>query len=269
MRIGVVCDIHHGQNSGETAGELALPLLSGILESIQQAGVDLIVDLGDRINDQNASEDKRLTADVGAAFSRVSVPRFHILGNHDTVNLDRHEVTDALRHSTDSQVLQKGDWDLVMWSPVIRKNCEGCPFASEVDLHWLAESVSDHRRTIIFTHFPLDRQDPTRNWYFHNYPQRATFTNLDAVTSVLESKTGLAATVSGHSHWNSLCTRDDVHFLGLPAVSSTFTTGEADAAWTLLELDSELLVSVFGRRPRKYHLPLRKRGDRWIDPRPI
>jgi hypothetical protein len=231
--------------------------------------VDLIVDLGDRINDRSASEDKLLIAEVASVFSAISVPRFHILGNHDTVNLDRHEVNIALGHDTDSIVVQQGDWDLVMWSPIIRKNRDGLPFANDLDLQWLQQNVSEHRRTIVFTHFPLDRQNPVRNWYFHNYPHLATFVNLDAVSSILDGKTGLVATVSGHAHWNSLCTRDDVHFLGLPAVSSRFTTGEADAAWTLLELDTELHVSVFGRRPRKYQLPLRETGTRWMSPRSV
>lgn len=269
MKIGVLGDIHHGRNSGETAGEIALPLLSKILAEIQNAGVDLIVDLGDRINDQSPSDDKRLTAEVGASFAHLTAPRFHILGNHDTVNLDRSEIDAALGLNSDSVVVRKDDWDLVMWSPVIRKNDRGKPFAGDPDLAWLEDNVSSESRTIVFTHFPLDRQDSEDNWYFHNYPHLATFANLDSVASILQRKAGLVAVVSGHSHWNSLCTRHDVHFIGLPAVSSTFATGEADAAWTLIELNTELSISVHGRKPRDYRLPIRVKGTRWATPRPV
>jgi 3',5'-cyclic-AMP phosphodiesterase len=267
-RIAIVSDIHHGRDVGEIAGQQALSILGDTLAEIANKHVDLLIDLGDRINDECPATDRRLTAEVGAIFSTLEIPSAHIVGNHDMVHLDHDQVGSALGRPVCSTTLEQTEWSLVVWSPKPCYDGDGCPSVTGADLRWLDANVGTRHPSIVFTHFPLDRQDHRRNYYFHNNRHLQSFSNLDEIDEILQSKDRLCAVISGHAHWNSLATRDDVHYLGVPGMTSTFTTGSKPCrGWMLLQIEADLRADIYGLRPRSYRLPLRQAGARWGKPR--
>ena len=89
LSLGLVADIHHGAHVGTKVGPAALPLLGAFNDWAGNLPLDLVVELGDRINNLDQDADQQLTLDVAAAFRKLTVPRAHLLGNHDNHDLSR------------------------------------------------------------------------------------------------------------------------------------------------------------------------------------
>ncbi len=85
LKIAIVTDIHHGQDAEAKKGSQALPLLKKFARFVAKEKPDLVIDLGDRISDEDPATDLRLEEDVSAAFEPIRrvAPVFHICGNHD------------------------------------------------------------------------------------------------------------------------------------------------------------------------------------------
>ncbi|MFM9974820.1 MAG: metallophosphoesterase, partial [Beijerinckiaceae bacterium] len=85
LKIAIVTDIHHGQDSEGKKGASALPLMADFAAFVAQAKPDLVLDLGDRISDEDPQTDVVLEQDINAAFApiRALAPVYHLCGNHD------------------------------------------------------------------------------------------------------------------------------------------------------------------------------------------
>ena len=66
IRIAVVTDIHHGQDTLTKKGSAALPLLGRFIADAGKGGFDAVLDLGDRISDESPERDRALQAEVAA-----------------------------------------------------------------------------------------------------------------------------------------------------------------------------------------------------------
>lgn len=87
LRIGLVTDIHCGPDMDTRLGSHALPLLQRFREQMtQRFRPDLIVDLGDRINDVDPQGDRERIRQVRKQLEAVGVPVLSLYGNHDLIN---------------------------------------------------------------------------------------------------------------------------------------------------------------------------------------
>ncbi|CAN5818998.1 hypothetical protein BH23DEI1_BH23DEI1_20830 [soil metagenome] len=77
VRIGVIAAVHHGPDAYGKAGSRALELLETALVDVQACDPDVVVDLGDRISDQDPAADIRRTREVATLWRRLGVPRHH------------------------------------------------------------------------------------------------------------------------------------------------------------------------------------------------
>ena len=91
LKIALIADIHHGMDVGTKVGSAALTLLQPFVDWVNAIGPDIVVELGDRINDHDKDTDLKWTRDVAHAFTAIERPCVHILGNHDAAELSRTE----------------------------------------------------------------------------------------------------------------------------------------------------------------------------------
>lgn len=119
LRLALVTDIHHGANYGSKLGESALPLLGAFARWCRAETPDMVVDLGDRINNHSPGEDARLTAEIAAAFHGVGQPVTHLLGNHDCHGLTVEQSESALGRPLRSHSIDRGGFHLVFWLSLI------------------------------------------------------------------------------------------------------------------------------------------------------
>src|SRR5438046_10726885 len=87
LRIGLITDIHHGPDVDVRLGSAAPELLEKFTRRMRNDfHPDLIVDLGDRINDTDLDADKRRLGDVRRMLEAAGVPIPYDWGKHDPPN---------------------------------------------------------------------------------------------------------------------------------------------------------------------------------------
>lgn len=268
FRIAVVGDIHHGPATRTKRGDAALSLLGAVIERIGREKPDLVLDLGDRISDVDPQTDRRLMREVGQAFAGLSVPRVHLLGNHDMHFIDRAANEEAMGTSVAHRTIDAGHWRIVVFQPAVEiRRPGGFAPISAADLEWLAGSLAaDERPALVVSHVPVSGHAMTGNYYFESNPQYATYPNCGAVRAILNATTAPTAWLSGHVHWNTLAQVDGVPHMTMQSLTESFTTGgEASEAHGSLTLaPAGLALDVHGRDPFAVRLPVPRKGpQRW------
>eukprot|EP01064_Diplonema_japonicum_P036658 TRINITY_DN8320_c0_g1_i1.p1 TRINITY_DN8320_c0_g1~~TRINITY_DN8320_c0_g1_i1.p1 ORF type:complete len:356 (+),score=88.01 TRINITY_DN8320_c0_g1_i1:42-1070(+) len=94
-------DVDDAWNFSKTASRSyrgALQALGRAVDSWHSSGVDFVVNLGDIIDQVNETngDSRRILALVLQHFSRLDVPVWHLVGNHELYNFTRDELLDLI-----------------------------------------------------------------------------------------------------------------------------------------------------------------------------
>ncbi|MCC7017313.1 MAG: metallophosphoesterase [Rhodospirillales bacterium] len=265
LRIALIADIHHGIDMGTKLGSAALPLMRPFVDWVNANRPDLVVELGDRINDRDKESDIGWTRDVAHAFTKLGRPYVHILGNHDFNQLTRDESEDAMQTTFDSHSRDVRGHHLVFWNSSVAYRDGGFRFAPE-DLAWLAADLAaTELPTIVFSHLPLDNGSMIGNFYFEKLlPNGGHYADGAAARDIIERSGKVVACFAGHTHWNTRTTIDGVHYITIHSLTESFTTHpHPTGAFGFLSIENTLEVEVFGRDPALYRLPVKPPGFHW------
>ncbi|MGF1657939.1 MAG: metallophosphoesterase family protein [Rubrimonas sp.] len=274
VRIAIVADIHHGRPSATKRGDRALALMESFAAFADDARPDLVLDLGDRISDEDAETDARLAAEAADAFRAVTAPRAHLDGNHDRDHLSAAQNDALLGREGGSETLDIGGWRIALWraDPKIhRGNGAGRRgFAlPEPDLLWLSRvAQAADRPLLVVSHVPVSGHAQTGNYYFERNPSASTYPEAARARAALAQARVPVLCLAGHVHWNTVTTVDGIAHLTQQSLTESFTTeGEAAGAMGLLELgDGVARWRVEGLDP--FEATLRPTARRWTPPLP-
>jgi 3',5'-cyclic-AMP phosphodiesterase len=259
LRIAILTDIHAAKQHGTKHGNQAVALLEQTLQSMMQHEPDLLLDLGDRINDINPETDMAALQSLATIFAQTQLPKVHLLGNHDVVNLSPQQNAEVLGSNTHSHVLAVGEWNLVMWfcNPVLTD--QGWSFF-QTDLEWLQVALTTKRPSAIFTHAPFAGASMLGNYYFEPLPHLGGYAPSQELRQILENST-VELCVAGHCHWNTLTYLDGIAHVTIQSLTEGFTTqNQAAQSWAMLELGDTIKLEVFGLDKRSHLLPRRTSG---------
>jgi len=269
LRLALVTDVHHGENYGTKLGASALGLLGRFGEWCRAEAPDVVVDLGDRINNVAPDEDARLTAEVGAAFRSFDRPVTHLLGNHDCHALSVERSEAALGATLRSHSVDRNGFHLVFWNAHVEKAPPRGYVANDADLDWLARDLAaTELPAVVFSHIPLDGGSMAGNLYFESGPSAGLggYENAAAARRVLEASGKVVLCLAGHTHWNAFATIDGIHYVTVPSLTEGFMSWpQPAAAWAACELGEQLRIRVEGEAPVEYRLPLRRPGRHWVN----
>ena len=228
LRIGLVTDIHHGPDVDVRVGSAAPALLTTFTRRMREDfHPDLIVDMGDRINDIDPDADKARLAEVRQMLEAASVPILYAWGNHDLINVPVAEGRGILGKRGDFETRDVGGYHLVVLNsqdPTIEQ-IGGTLSDSQLD--WLEQDLKDGASpTLVFCHHPLDEQDPSRHWYFTHHHNHALCRNRARARAVLAASGRVKAVFNGHMHLNTVEVIDGIPYVTLMSlVDSGITTG--------------------------------------------
>jgi predicted phosphodiesterase len=228
LRIGLVTDIHHGPDVDERVGSAALTLLRQVTQRMRdEFHPDLIVDLGDRINDTDAAADRRRLADVREVIDGATVPAVYAFGNHDLINVAADEARAILGKTADYESIDAGGYHLVVLNtqdPTI--DLIGGTL-SDAQLDWLERDLAATTRPVlVFTHHPLDEQDPARHWYFRDHPHHAHANNRERARKIFTASGRVKAVFNGHMHLNTVEVIDGIPYLTVMSLVDRAATAE-------------------------------------------
>ncbi len=271
LRLAIITDIHHGRPSTAKRGDRALPLMTEFAAFVRDAGVTRVLDLGDRISDEDRDTDLRLQAEVAEAFRAVPAPVWHLNGNHDRDHLSVADNEAILGQSLDHEVHDIDGWRIVLWraDSRIRRGAEGTGFfLTEADLVWLARTMqAADRPCLVVSHVPVSGHAQTGNYYFQNNPASSTYPMADRARAALALARVPVVCLSGHVHWNTVTCVDGITHLTQQSLTESFTTGgEAAGTMGVIELGETVRWEVAGDDP--FAFAFRPAARRWTPPLP-
>jgi 3',5'-cyclic-AMP phosphodiesterase len=257
LKLGVVGDIHCGPDTNEMLGSHAPAMLEIFGAAMRRFQPHAIIDLGDRINDIAAGQDRERSSWVRRQLLDVGVPVLHIHGNHDVVNLSKAELNDTLEKRGPYESIDLGGVRIVLLDsqdpPFDRTGGEIGPAQEE----WLrANMTKPARPVLVFCHHALDEQSVDGHWYFAAHPTHAFVQNRAAVRKILEQSGRVRAVFSGHLHWTRMTALNGIPYVTVGSlVSAGFTNGRPSGTFALVTVQETAIdVRVAGLLPDAFRL---------------
>lgn len=270
MKLAIISDIHHAPPGLD--GFDVRAIVDAFVSKAIEDRAEVLIDLGDRIDDIDRETDLRLAIDLADIFKRFSGPRVHLRGNHDVVNLTDADHERLFGRRPGHGVMDLDTCRLLWWEPSVRFNRKAGFPPTAGELGWLTATLgADSRPAIVATHIPLSGASMTGNYYFENNAAFATYPDAATARSAVAATGKAALWLSGHVHWNSFAIINNIPHVTIQSASERFTTmpDPAGASAQLEIADHWAKLEVFGRDPLRVEFPFGRSGDRpWPEPRP-
>jgi len=248
LTLGLLTDTHYGPAPyGDRDCPGALDRLRVALEAFASAGISLVVNLGDAIdNAPTVGEELTLCAEVREACAAFPGQVRHVIGNHDVQMLSKEEFLAAMGcppepyYSFDAGGVHCAvlDGNCHQDGADFRRGdfCWDVAWISEEQLRWLADDLARAagRPTLVFCHECLDdaADDPH------------VVRNAAAVRRLLQDA-GVRAVFQGHYHPGRRRTVDGIPYVTLLAIAITGTMDECATVATLYA-DGSLRMAAIG-----------------------
>ncbi len=256
LKIGLVTDIHNGPDMDTRIGSQAIPMLTRFVAAMRRFQPDIIIDLGDRINDVSVAEDRARIQAVRDHLTSVGVPVLFLYGNHDLINVKPEEQRRILAKKGDYESLDCKGFHLILLNsqdPTI----EGVGGTiSETQIGWLQEDLrTSVGPTLVFCHHPLNEQDSRGHWYFGDHQRYALAVNRERARALLERSARVRAIFHGHMHWNHVSVSNGMAYITVESLICNGLTGGPPAgcfAEVVAELQGAVRVDVKGALPMTF-----------------
>jgi 3',5'-cyclic-AMP phosphodiesterase len=251
LTIGIITDIHAGFDNQYIKGSIALKLFDKALDALLQEEPAMLVELGDRTNDDSLEIRRSNVHYLGTRFSSLALPRHHLLGNHDYLPLNEQENLLNTQFANHSIVVE--GWHLIFLY-TFNGTVEGG--LTQEDLAWLEQTLaSNGLPAVVFTHQPLDGIPTQGNILFDAIPHYLNPTGHERARAIMEASRKVVLAVNGHTHWNHLERVNGISYLSLTAVTPLMQSKEATTAYSVLTLDNNAItVKVYGREPAEFRV---------------
>jgi predicted phosphodiesterase len=264
LKLGITTDIHHSRSNTGTRMSLdAMRLLRGAIARFNDAQVDLVVDLGDMIQQIDSTQDLQLAHELYVAFERLGVDHEHVPGNHDvvTINIAAWESVFGPRSFT-SRSFDLSGYHLVFFCAI---RYTGPYTFTPQELAWLqADLASTALPTIIFTHVPLNAGSLSGNGYFPT-GGNGEWTNAAEALQIVKNSTAVLV-LQGHTHWNAHHVENDVHFVTIPSMTECRRTpSTAPGTYAIVEInEDDITIDIRGLDRMQYKLRRREGASVWL-----
>lgn len=263
LKIGFLTDLHFGP---EAFFEGKLRKLTAHAGALTRAAIreldevhhpDLVVNLGDDIEDEGRDADLARYEECQAILRTTEAELVNVAGNHDVVHLTRDDLLRVWQkeHQQLYYAFDRGGFHFVVLHTIERKDVDvRIPHAQ---LEWLAADLSRTTLpTIVFMHHSASEQDLSDSFWFHRAPHLALVKERAELRQILEESGKVRIVFNGHVHRNhvdvirgipyvtiqSLIENLDEDAPGRPARTFAVATIAGDRA----------TVRVYGNDPARY-----------------
>jgi len=270
ITIGLVTDIHSGPNGWfegklRKLSERAPELGAAFVARMREIQPDLVVNLGDVIEDESEEQDLlryRATAELlsGAPGRLVSVA-----GNHDRVNLDAATLRRCWGLAPDGPLYRSfdvGEAHFVILYTHERKDCD--VQIDQAQLQWLAQDLAQAALpTVVLMHHSAAEMDLRGNRWFEGAPDICLLApeQRRELRALLQQQGRVVAVFNGHLHWNHLFVDQGLPYVTVQSLTENVAEdapGVPAAAFAVARLGPGWLqVDVAGAQPARYELSWR------------
>lgn len=273
--VGLVTDLHFGPEA-RFGGKLrkltaqAPALLEAFVERMnREVRPDVVVNLGDDLEDESPEADRRRYADVMAILGRLDAPVLHVAGNHDTVHLSGADLAAFWGRPQGSPLY--GACDVGGYHLVILHTHEEKDVSVTIDdeqLAWLERDLAAvSSPVLVFMHHAAADQHLGGNRWFEKAPHICLVRERARLRAILASSNKVLAVFNGHLHWNHLDVIDSIPYVTLQSLIENLdddAPGRPAAAHAVVRISPRrFLVEVEGAERARYQFtrPGRLLGD--------
>lgn len=192
LRIGLISDVHLRSDYRE---EIEAEL-DRVIESFESFDPDLVVALGDIVEDETAERDREHIAAVKERLS-FGPPVRLLAGNHDAMNLSLGTLRSLLGNSLD-EIVRMGGETLVFLNSAAPRLGNPRGEISESGFDLLRELDPDEPATV-FVHHPLHYRDVSDSVWWATRPEEAFCGNKRQINGILEERS-IRCVINGHIH---------------------------------------------------------------------
>jgi len=256
MKFVIFSDIHYMQgekplcnwykNTKRKLTELATPIMEKLIAQINAMKPDLVVNLGDLIEDLNDHDaDVKNLEHIWNMLKSITPPFYSITGNHDLRTLSRAEVAHIMGYKNPTFSVDARGYHFVFLglSSTIEKtdNLGGIKktrVLPEEDLAWLRADLKKNKLPcVVFHHYGLAEDDMRGNWWFEANPQNADLKNRAEVKAILKTDPNLLCVFSGHQHWTKTIIEDGIPYHVIGSLTEDINgNGVPDGIWFEVDL---------------------------------
>lgn len=268
MRFALITDEHFGPKA-YFDGKLrklsheAPQLTRAFVECMNQIEKpDLVVNLGDVIEDQNLDADRARYAEFMAVMAGLEAPVIHVAGNHDQINLSEDDLRAAWQHA--GPLHYSRDIDGIHFAVLntleVKDVCVRIPAEQ---IAWLeADLAQASSPVVVLMHHPASDQDLTGNRWFEKFPHICRVAERRELRSVIEQSGKVVAVFNGHVHWNHLDVIAGIPYFTLQSLIENLdddAPGRPAASFAVCDLEPKRLsVRVLGAESLRYQFELRR-----------
>lgn len=264
MRFALISDVHLGPQASHHGKLRKLTHLSEelIAAFVQRArselNPDLVINLGDVIEDESAELDLERYARFVAMLRETGKPVLHVAGNHDTINL-RPEQLCALWGNS-SQATYSQDHGGIHFAVLRTIEHPGKLIELPADqIRWLeADLARTSLPSIVLMHHPASEMRLEGNRWFEKYPHLCRVVERRALRQVIEQSRKVLAVFNGHCHWNHLDVIAGIPYITLQSLIENLdddAPGRVAGAYAVCDLDERrLVVTVHGAEVVRYQI---------------
>jgi len=267
MRFALLTDVHFGPRAyhegklrklTDRAGELTLRFVERMNAHERP---ELVVNLGDVIEDANRERDLEEYAKFVGHLRGLDARVQHVAGNHDQINLTADDLRSLWGHS--GELFYSFDFGgvhcVVLCTDEVKDQAVHLP-ASQ--LEFIEQDLSATRLpSIVLMHHPASEQRVQGNRWFERAPHLCRVVERGALRKVLEASGKVVAVFNGHVHWNHFDVIAGIPYITLQSLIENLdddAPGRAAAAYAVCDLDERrLVVTVYGAEQLRYQVELR------------
>lgn len=269
--LGFVTDLHFGPlayHDGKLrklthhAGELTRAVIRRMNEEIAP---DLLVNLGDDIEDESREPDLARYEECQAILRETRSELVNVVGNHDTIHMGREDLLPIWRAGGSRVIVpqqgtlywsfDRGGHHFVVLHTLEQKDVEVRIPAAQ--LSWLAADLAaTELPVIVLMHHSASEQDLSDSQWFSGLDHLALVKERAALRAILEASGKVRVVFNGHVHRNHVDVIGGIPYVTVQSLIENLdddAPGRPAAAFAVARIDERrITVRVGGNDPARY-----------------
>jgi Icc protein len=270
LTLALISDLHFGP---QARFDGKLRKLTAQAEALTRAFVarmndevkpDLVVNLGDDIEDESPSADRARYAECIGILRGAKAELVHVAGNHDLIHLSAADLRAAWGLPPEGALhasFDRGGFHFIVLHTRERKDLDVS--VGQEQLEWLAADLAAHAApTIVFMHHSAADQDLRGNRWFEGRPHICLVRERRAIRELFLDHGDVRAVFNGHLHWNHLDLIKGIPFVTVQSLVENLdddAPGRPAAAHAVVRItDKRIVVEIEGAEHSRYQFDHRK-----------
>lgn len=235
-------DINHAINGGKKYINVFGSQFPDILEKLKPEfkKYDLVVNLGDAIADKNKKADLERYKKFLSFFEDVKTPVIHCIGNHDSRYIPMDQLSDLIKEKQTYYSKDIGGIHHIVMSA--KSHFMGFnPYLPKAQIDWLKNDLNETKLPVfIYTHFLLDEQSMTDNYYFNIFKvNMVLIKERKEIRKILEKSKKVLLVVNGHTHFYHDDSINGITYLNVQSIAENDGKGNPSKKYMEITTDKK------------------------------